>query len=70
MGETLMSWASKLEALGYIVSHLGYQAKNNGSQALEWYGEELGSIIVDYAAAVKKHVAEAYPIIKAHFEKQ
>lgn len=52
----LGKWAGILEALGYVVTVLGF--RKDQDQALEWCGEQLGIVIQDYAGALRQTVNE------------
>jgi len=51
--EDLIKWSYKLGALGNLISALAWHEKDGGSESLCSDGELLGSIIYDYAQAIK-----------------
>ncbi len=61
--DDLTDWAGKIKALGEVWSALSWHENESregggGSQALEWCGEKLGEIIMDYAELIEVTIHE------------
>ncbi|MGV8059683.1 MAG: hypothetical protein AB2L12_16935 [Smithellaceae bacterium] len=62
LADDLIDWASKLNALGYILGSLVWNESkpDSGTEALNWHGESLGMIISDYAAFIETAVEDNF----------
>ena len=66
--DDLLRCCSTLESFGCAISSLGFQAANNGDEALDTEGEHLGYIISDYARIIGAALEDAYPVLNKFFE--
>ena len=64
--DDVISWVRKLACLGGTIETL---AELGDKECLNWYGQGLGSIVVDYADAIQKTLNELYPEISDFLEK-
>lgn len=58
--DELIQYTDKLAAMGDAIGALAF----HDSQHLEWRGQELGAIIVDYATAIKNTLSDLYETIE------
>jgi hypothetical protein len=61
--DDVSDWAGKIKALGEVWSALSWHENESregggGSQALEWCGEKMGEIIMDYAELIEVTIAK------------
>ena len=64
-GEDLLYVCDRLDALGAIVSWMGYH--KDGDELLDMCGENLGMIISDYAKAMRETIDKSWEVINEHF---
>lgn len=64
MPDEMLRWASQLEALGSII----YQFSWHNDEILKYKGEDIGSMIKDYATAIHAAIELAYWPISNFYE--
>lgn len=62
-GWDLLRWSGNLVALGNVISALGFHANKYGDETLDWNGEQLGSIVKDYAEAIHQTAERISPTV-------
>ncbi|MBN2468014.1 MAG: hypothetical protein JXD19_07670 [Deltaproteobacteria bacterium] len=68
--DDLISWLEELSALGNVINQLGYFARREGNQTLDFYGKELGGIVANYADCIKSNIEKAYPELVIFYKRQ
>ncbi|MBU4316310.1 MAG: hypothetical protein KKF30_03450 [Proteobacteria bacterium] len=67
--EALLGFSDKIQCLGSLISDLGWEACNKGTQTLETHGEGLGNIICDYSRVSKKIVEDiVLPLVRGKYD--